>query len=259
MNATEEFVRQVVATPRFHSTRSFHPLNHSEALDAVEEVMENVGLRIDNSENGVSRKSFVLSGSNDRLNAQMAANLPLVNPIDAESGMKVVILNSWDKTRALTVGFGSEVFVCNNGCVFAEQVIGRKHTTNIMDDLPGLLSEAIGKVEEYADYQRQFFARLRDISLTDIQVNDFIIRASVDHDVVGPAEVNRVVEQWRNPAFDDFKPRTAWSLHNAFTEVNKRMQGNNGNTHAARSVRMSGLFADEFASDLYLPATRKIA
>ncbi|MEK0337518.1 MAG: DUF932 domain-containing protein [Nitrosopumilus sp.] len=256
MLATEQFVRAVEKTEKFRPTRSFHPLTHAEALDAVELAMNKVNLHIDHSETGNARKRFTLSGIKDRLNGQMAASLPLMNPIDSETGMKVVILNSWDKTRPLKVGFGAEVFVCCNGSVFAEQVIGRKHTTNILNDLPHLLNEVISKVNMYAEHQRRFFQRLREITLTDEQANDFILRSVVDHECVKPAEIPHVVEQWRFPAFDDFKPRTAWSLHNAFTEVGKKIQISNGMVHSERSVRMSGLFADEFASDLCLPASR---
>jgi hypothetical protein len=258
MRATETFVRSIQKTEKFQPTRSFHPLTHAEALDAVADAMRQQNLFIDNSEEGNARKSFVLSGTNDRENAQMAATLPLTNPIDSESGMKVVILNSWDKTRSLKVGFGAEVFVCCNGSIFASEVIGRKHTTNILVDLPFMLNKALGKVEEYAAHQRNFFERLRNVNLTDWRVNDLIVRSAIDHGCITEGEIAFVAKQWRDPAHVEFKPRTAWSLHNAFTEVGKRCQNRNGNVYAERSARLSGLFADEFAKDLQLPATREL-
>lgn len=252
MIATEAFVRDVRKPPQFAATSSFRPLEHSEALDAVEKAMADVSLIVDHSPEGGLRKRFTLADKN----AKMSAVLPLVTRIDDSCRMQVAILNSWNKTLAIRVGFGAEVFVCMNGSVFASEVIGRKHTTNILADLPHLLTKALGKVSEYAEHQRRFFARLREVEMTDVTANDFIVRAAMDHGCVTEGEIVHVVRQWRNPEHDEFKPRTAWSLHNAFTEVGKRIQNRNGNVHAERSVRLSGLFADSFASDLGLPATR---
>ena len=255
MLATEAMVRSIRKPPEFAATSSFRPLEHYEALDAVTKAMADVSLIVDHSPEGDLRKRFTVADKQ----AKMAAVLPLVNPIDEFCRMQVAILNSWNKTLAMRVGFGAEVFVCCNGSVFASEVIGRKHTTNILADLPHLLNQALSKVNEYADHQRRFFARLREVELSDVTANDFIVRAAIDHGCVTEGEIVHVVRQWRDPAHDEFKPRTAWSLHNAFTEVGKRIERRNGNVHAERSVRLSGLFADTFASDLRLPATRRVA
>ena len=36
--------------------------------------------------------------------------------------------------------------------------------------------------------------------------------------VLSPRQLPVVKREWLNPAYDDFKPRTMWSLYNAATE-----------------------------------------
>ena len=243
---TEATVRAVrkPQTARLEPTRTFRPLEHFEVLDLVEGEMNKAGLVVDNS--SPAGKRFTLVDGQ----AKMVAVLPLTLKIDDQSRMMVGIMNSWNKTLALRVGFGAEVFVCSNGSIFATEVVGRKHTTEILADLPTLLAAALSKVGLYADAQCKFFERLRNVPMTDNEVNDFVVRSAIDHDCITGGEIIHVINEWRNPRFDEFKPRTAYSLHNAYTEISKRIAVKNGGSHAERTVRLSQLFVDRFAADL---------
>jgi hypothetical protein len=155
------------------------------------------------------------------------------------------------------LGFGSRVFVCTNGCFFAEKVVGRKHTSGILDDLPSLMTKALEQTQTYVTQQHNLFERLRDVNLTDNEVHDFVVRSALDHECITSGEIADVIEEWRKPRYEEFSPRNAWSLQNCYTEIGKRIQAKNGILHADRAVRLSGLFADTFAADLALSASRK--
>ena len=257
MFLTESEVRAIGLPPHIEAlaSDSFKPLAHGEVLDKVEEALKAAGLEIARDDEGNIRKRFTTVDDH----AKMYATLPLTSRIDDQSRLMIGIANSWNKTLALRIGFGSEVFVCTNGAFFAEKVIGRKHTKNILEDLKSLIAKALEQTNTYVEQQRNFFARLREVNMTDKDAHDFIVRAAVDHDTITGGEVVDVVEEWRKPRYEEFNPRTAWSMFNAFTEVGKRIQTKNGNLHSERMVRLSGLFADTFAADLNLTATRKIA
>ena len=42
-----------------------------------------------------------------------------------------------------------------------------------------------------------------------------------DDEAIAPSAIPRVLKEYREPWHEEFMPRTAWSLHNAFTEVLK--------------------------------------
>jgi hypothetical protein len=246
---TESEVRAMVMPHTVVATDSFKPLPHGEVLTLVEGALNLAGLQIARDDSGQTRKCFTVVDKG----AKMFATLPLTNRIDEFSQLQIGIANSWNKTLSLRIGFGSRVFVCSNGSFFAEKIIGRKHTANIIADLPGLMLKALEQSKTYLEQQTRFFARLRDVSITDREANDIIVRSAADHECITGGEIIDVVGEWRKPRYEDFAPRNAWSLHNAYTEVHKRVQNINGNLAAERSVRMSRMFADLFAKDIETP------
>ena len=60
----------------------------------------------------------------------------------------------------------------------------------------------------------------------------------MDSQIVANAGIAKVLKQWRGSDHEEFAPRTAWSLHNAYTEVFK---GSNPVDLTARSLRLHGL------------------
>jgi hypothetical protein len=51
-----------------------------------------------------------------------------------------------------------------------------------------------------------------------------------------------VIDAWEDPKHEEFHPRTAWSLFNAFTEVQK---GSGPQAQMEGSLRLSTLFRKE--------------
>ena len=255
MLVTEAQVRSFVMPSHIVATETFTPLAHGTVLDAIESALGKSGLQLARNDQGELERSFTIVDKG----AKMYATLPLTNHIDDESQLMIGIVNSWNKSLSLRLGFGSRVFVCTNGCFFAEKVVGRKHTPNILRDLPDLLTMALAQTATYIEGQRKFFERLRTATLTDKDVNDFVVRSAMDREVITVGEIADVVAEWRTPRYEEFAPRTAWSLHNAYTEVGKRVQKTNGVLHAERMVRLTAMFAETFAHDLSLTGTGNTA
>ncbi len=120
--------------------------------------------------------------------------------------------------HAVTLAFGAKVFVCSNGVILGSTVVQRRHTLNL--DLVKAFEAA---VEEYLDASvtvRAFIERLRVVPLGRHEAEKVMIDAG-RKGVVPWALLKTVEEQWRRPRHDEFRPRTAWSLYNAFTEATK--------------------------------------
>ena len=80
----------------------------------------------------------------------------------------------------------------------------------------------------------------RQTEISDQRAHDLIIR-SVDAEAIPPSSIPRVLKEYREPWHEEFMPRTAWSLHNAFTETMK------GKPHLIpeRSRILTGVFDQE--------------
>ena len=147
------------------------------------------------------------------------------------------IRNSHDKAFALGMAFGTWMLVCANLEFGADYVIGRKHTSRLLQDLPVLIAELMGNLGEFKVSHERRLESYRRTPLGDVEVHDILIR-SVDDNVISNAHIAKVLGEWRSPQHEEFEPRNVFSLMNAYTEVFK---GTNTFDLSGRTRRLHGL------------------
>ena len=130
----------------------------------------------------------------------------------------VGLRNSHDKKFRASLACGNRVFVCDNLSFSGEIVVGRKHTTNILRDLEQLTMKAVGKLSLAKVAQETRIDTYKDTPVTDAEADHLIMQAFRAR-AINVQRIAKVNQAWRNPEFDDFKERTAWSLFNAFTSA----------------------------------------
>lgn len=208
------------------ATDSWQPVPHAELLDAVGNTLTRSGMTIISEAHGLAREG-----------ARYFGLLQVANGHNAEDYSLVVGLrNSHDKSFPAGLCVGSGVFVCDNLAFNSEIVLSRKHTRFITRDLVGLVDRAVGILGDHRQQQDNRIAAYKTHGLTDAAAHDVLINA-MDARIIGTCQLPKVLEQWRAPKHDDFRPRTAWSIFNAFTEI---IRGN-AETSLIRTQRLHGL------------------
>lgn len=252
----EAQVRSIKLPPHIQSTDSFEPLTHDEVLNYIDDGLDRAGLKPVRDAQGNVQRTFTLAGDGARMYGTMPIDVDVLAPQGADTNdgirLQLGVVNSFNRTLSCRIGFGSVVSVCSNGSIFAEKVLGRKHTTFIRDELPGRIDEALNSTQSYIDAQGKFFQRLREIELNTPAVHDLVVRMA-QQDAIVKGEILDIVEEYHHPRHEVFEQPTAWALHNAVTESAKRIQQKNGVEFAERAVKITGIFAKEFAPDLSLP------
>jgi hypothetical protein len=201
-----------VAMPQ--ATKSYQPIGHAPFLDMVEDKMRDIGLGFGDQAHGLTKDGaryfglMELKGLGD----------------NGQHAMVMGIRNSLDKAFAASVSFGAQVFVCDNLCFSGEQVIGRKHTVNIMRDLPQLIVTCVSQTKAMSHIQDQRFERYQDVKLTDGKADRLIIDM-LRRNAVNTSRIGKVVQEWYEPSVEDAQgelidhgPKRVWRLFNAVTE-----------------------------------------
>ncbi len=67
---------------------------------------------------------------------------------------------------------------------------------------------------------------------------------AVKANLLPASRLPKVIEAWEEPRHEEFAPRTAWSLFNAFTEVQKAAPSR---AQVDGSLRLSSLFRRELS------------
>lgn len=135
-----------------------------------------------------------------------------------EIGTVFGLRNSHDRQFRAGISAGDAPFVCTNLIFRNEIVLGRKHTTHIMRDLPTLINRALGQLCDSWVSSDQRNDLYKGIQLDNAMAHDLIIRGH-RAGACSSTQIAKVAEQWHAPEHDEFSDRNLWSLFNAFTNV----------------------------------------
>jgi hypothetical protein len=150
----------------------------------------------------------------------------------------IAIRNSHDKSFPLAIAGGSNVFVCTNLILNGEIKVARKHTSQILRDLDQLVARSIGQVGDALVKDAERIEAYKATELDDNRAGRLILEGCTRYRCSTKSKVDAIWGEWLEPSHDEFKPRNAWSLFNAFTEVAK---GQNPENHIKRGQALHGL------------------
>lgn len=209
------------------ATTTWQPVPHADLIDGAEAALNVHGWRVE-----TQRYEMANDG------ARMFATWSILNGMAHDDyRLSVGLRNAHDKAFAAGVGLGSWTLVCANLEFAADFLIGRKHTSGILADLPGILATIMGRVGTFERAHTGRVEAYKRTALGDVEVHDILIR-SVDAGVMANSYIGKVLGEWRATEHEEFAPRTAWSLFNAYTEVFK---GTNVFDLSGRTTRLHGL------------------
>jgi hypothetical protein len=200
---------RAVRTP--NATDSWCPIPHHEYVESVLETLRQSQLTVVDSVHALWEDGNRYFGSFQLQNGHAHDDYALV----------VGLRNSHDKSFPAGLACGSGVFVCDNLAFSGEVKLSRRHTAHIRRDLPKLIMAAVGRLGTLRANQERRIEVYKQREISDAEVHDLLVR-SLDCQALLPTRLPAVVKEWREPAHEEFQPRTAWSLFNAFTEVSKR-------------------------------------
>jgi len=125
--------------------------------------------------------------------------------------------NSHDKSFASSVCIGNQMLVCENLCFSSDVKLARRHTLNIVRDLPLVLSSAISRVvSHWADMGKRIEA-YKNTEVISNRCADMVVDL-VDAKAFPARDVYKAVQEFRNPRHDEFKGGSLWTLYNGITE-----------------------------------------
>ena len=192
-------------------TGTFKPIPHHELVDAL---IETLGFR----KIGVVKGEYAAS----------ADGMKLFGVLDLENGFEgcrfsIGLRNSHDKSMRLAVTCGYRVMVCDNLSFQGEFTpVLAKHSKNfsILDSL----AIGVDRMQRNFEPMRQHIEQWRGLQIADDAAKLVIYRAFVEGAFEAPRHLARNVhEDYFNPKFEEFAPRTMWSLENAFTSALKTL------------------------------------
>ena len=198
-----------VTTPR--PTPTWQPLPHISLVETVEDALRSTGLKIGSQVHSLNEDGSRYFGLAEVHNGHDADDYAMV----------VGIRNSHDKSFPVGLLAGTNILICDNLAFSGEVRLMRKHTSNLLRDLPQLVSHGVGRLYDLFGHQSQRIEAYKNYRIRDKSAHDLIIRGALDVGACTNRMIPAIVKEWREPRHPEFSERSAWSLFNAFTETLK--------------------------------------
>ena len=188
-------------------TDTYVPILHKDFAELVLETSDKQGFRVRNTNYDVAREGNIMRGI-----FAFVGDDPLMD-------MQVGILNSYDKSKKVTIGLGSQVFICQNGMVSADYTMKRKHTGSVEDDIKYMIEEGMKRL--YDEYRRNIEVRekLSSIEIAKSRYAELIGRMFIEENIITSTQLNIVKKEFEESKL--FPEPTAWSMYNHVNQALK--------------------------------------
>jgi hypothetical protein len=200
----------LASVPVPEETDSYVPVPYSRFVEEVELHVPRFGLTIMDARFALAREGL-----------QMFGVLTCANGgAHTDYALAVGLRNSYDRSLSVGLVAGSRVFCCDNLAFSGEVGAARKHTANVFRDLPDLIYRMLSKV---SSMQNRIHAEIAAMKARELSAEpaDHLMVEAVRQNVLPASHLPKVIDAWERPKHEEFAPRTAWSLYNAFTEIAK--------------------------------------
>lgn len=226
-NKVESAQLKTLATPS--GTRTHTPIPHSTLVSYTRKAIGDAGLTILEEEHATARDGlryfggFALTGKG----------------IEGEDRNIVLGLrNAHDKSFAASIAVGNQMMVCENLCFSSDIKLARRHTPQILADLPRVLSSAVSRVTTHWNDMGNRIESYKESEINKEQAADLLV-SLVDNKAFPARDIYKTVKEFQAPRHDEFKGDSLWNLYNAVTE---NLKGGDLSKLPQRTMTMQSIF-----------------
>jgi hypothetical protein len=229
---------QIRRIPLPERTESYVPVPQDTLFTMWADAMQQAGFTMSDAVHWTNGAQFVSIVGIDRDDLKF-------NGVNSGFHFTAGIMNSYNKSRAVSTGIGTEVFICTNGMFSAEVKLKTRHTLNVFERLDEFVSHSVLTTNRRAWAIRDMFEEYsqREVDMNDDRVIDHVLVEAARQEIIPGSGIMEVYKHWKTPEHVEFKERTLWSLYNAFTSYNR---GRSLFASADRYGRLHMLFRKEF-------------
>src|SRR6266481_1597394 len=202
---------ELAQIPTPPATPTHVPIPH---LEVVEKLIGTLSLR----HIGVVGEEFAVSSDG----LEMFGGLDLETTFEG-CRFAIGIRNANNKRFRLSCTVGLRVFVCQNLAFQGDYTpVLAKHSKNF--SLQDSLSIGVDRMQRSFEPMRRQVEAWRTSQLSEEAAKLIIYRAFIERELEVPRHLARVVhDRYFDPQYEEFAPRTMWSLSNAFTSAFKEL------------------------------------
>ena len=162
-------LKELRAFPVPKPTDTWHPIPHADVVKVVEELVQERGWAF--ARDGSNRFSLAATTNGSKFFGVTDIVIPQISG-DSEFGLALGFRQSYNKTVALKVAVGTNVFVCDNMMITGDIMVRREHTVHI--DARAVVNQLLDRVPEASKSTSKWFSQLRHVKMGRAEGVDFL-------------------------------------------------------------------------------------
>jgi hypothetical protein len=203
------------------------PLSHISVLTRVKETLREAGYVVEKQRLGLSRGDARFFGTLD-LQAELAPGVTLA----------VGVRSSIDRSLALGFVAGQRTLVCDNSAFRSDLLVSRKHTRFGEQRFTTAIANAVARLADFRKVESERIRMMRETELSADKADSLILTA-YEKGIVSARFLPRIVREWRNPSFAEFRGKTLFNLLQSFTTVLGERAQTCPNEYAVQTMRLN--------------------
>lgn len=210
-------LREVAITDRGRRSEEWQGIQHGHLADTIMQRATEAGLEVADSRWFVKNNGDVLYGHVD-----FKYGVTIGTPgKKSDFNFSIGIRHSNCGRYALGFIVGARVLSSDSGFMCNEIQLNRRHTFKVV--LEDVIDDGIA---EYINMADDIEAKISSLKRFQVDDRDAALLAFKVHDynLLPFKYIEDVWTKWSRPMISEYKPRTAWSLYNAFTQTVKELQ-----------------------------------
>lgn len=207
----EVTLQDVLAVPVPEETDSYKPVPYGRAIEFLKEaVASELHLPI-------KKERFGLNNEGKQLFAMVTLDTG-----DELFALSIGIRQSYNKSLALGVAVGANVFVCDNLAFAGDafQVV-RRNTTYVWPDFQKLVTKQVGDALGHFASMKADIEAMKGLPCSEKHGYAWL-GIAMGAGIITPTQATVAFEDWKKPRYEDFADRNIWSLYNCVTEGLKK-------------------------------------
>ena len=196
--------------PTEATTRTFKPVPHIELIETVDFALKSRNIV-------ATREEFAIAKDGAQVFGVMDLEMTNLPGVTAALGIRAAN----DRSMSIQIAVGMRIFVCDNMAFSADGIaLRKKHSFGL--DLSKEMCIAVDTFAGRYITMEEQVQKLQTTVISDDQAKALMFD-SFRQELLPKQYLSEVAKNYFEPKHEDFAPRTAWSLHNAYTEVFKLM------------------------------------
>lgn len=184
-------------------TKSYKPVGHGQLIDLTLESIESAGFKLDKETYSAAKDGQIANGK-----------FTISNVADKEMQLQIGWQNSYDKSLSLKFAIGTQIFICQNGCVSGDYgAFKKKHRGDVQEFTPVKITEYIKSAgDAFLKIQKER-ELMKHIEIDARVTAELVGRMILEKEFIESTQLNIIRNEIAKPTFDYNAPGTLWELY----------------------------------------------